>query len=239
VVAKRRQLARADSISGVTQRIPEATVTRLPVYLRALLEAAESQTLTLSSEALAERTGVNAAQLRKDLSHLGSYGTRGVGYDVEFLITQISRHLGLHQDRRVAIVGVGNLGQALAHYHGFPARGFRICAAFDADPGKIGLPVGDTVVRPVEDLVEIVRSEHVVIGLITTPPAVAQDVADKLVSAGVTSILNFAPTLIRVPDHIALRKVDLAIELQILSYYEQSSGVTAELQNDGGLAALS
>jgi redox-sensing transcriptional repressor len=209
----------------VNPRIPEATVTRLPVYLRALLEAAESHILTLSSEALAERTGVNAAQVRKDLSHLGSFGTRGVGYDVEFLVSQISRHLGLHQDRRVAIVGVGNLGQALAHYHGFPARGFRISAAFDADPAKIGQPIGDTIIRPIEDLVNVVRREKVVIGLITTPPTVAQEVADCLVEAGVTSILNFAPTLIRVPGHVALRKVDLAIELQILSYYEQSSGV--------------
>jgi redox-sensing transcriptional repressor len=222
----------------VSPRIPEATVGRLPVYLRALLEAAESQTLMLSSEALAERTGVNAAQVRKDLSHLGSYGTRGVGYDVEFLVAQISRHLGLNQDRRVAIVGVGNLGQALAHYHGFPARGFRISAAFDADPAKIGQPIGDTVVRPFDDLVEVVRREKVVIGLITTPPAVAQEVADRLVSAGVTSILNFAPTLVRVPSHVALRKVDLAIELQILSYYEQSSGVTAPLREGDGLAAL-
>jgi redox-sensing transcriptional repressor len=205
------------------------------VYLRALLEAAESRVLTLSSEALAERTGVNAAQVRKDLSHLGSYGTRGVGYDVDFLVTQISRHLGLNRDRRVAIVGVGNLGQALAHYRGFPARGFRISAAFDADAAKIGRPIGDTAIRPIEELVTVVRREAVVIGLITTPPGVAQEVADLLVSAGVTSILNFAPTLIRVPEHVALRKVDLAIELQILSYYEQSS---APLHDGGGLAAM-
>jgi len=222
----------------VNPRIPEATVSRLPVYLRALLEAAETHVLTLSSEALAERTGVNAAQVRKDLSHLGSYGTRGVGYDVEYLVSQISRHLGLDRDRRVAIVGVGNLGQALAHYHGFPARGFRISAAFDADPEKIGQPIGDTVIRPVEELVSVVRRENVVIGLITTPPAVAQEVADRLVLAGVTSILNFAPTLIRVPVHVALRKVDLAIELQILSYYEQSSAVDPGTHDGGGLAAM-
>jgi len=213
-------------------------VGRLPVYLRALLEAAETHVLTLSSEALAERTGVNAAQVRKDLSHLGSYGTRGVGYDVEFLVSQISRHLGLNRDRRVAIVGVGNLGQALAHYHGFPARGFRITAAFDADPDKIGQPIGDTVVRPIEELVSVVRREKVVIGLITTPPAVAQEVADCLVLAGVTSILNFAPTLIRVPPHVALRKVDLAIELQILSYYEQTSALAPDTHDGDGLAAM-
>jgi len=222
----------------VNPHIPEATVGRLPVYLRALLEAAESHVLTLSSEALATRTGVNAAQVRKDLSHLGSYGTRGVGYDVEFLVTQIRRHLGLNRDRRVAIVGVGNLGQALAHYHGFPARGFRITAAFDADAAKYGQTIGDTFVRPIDELVSVVRREKVVIGLITTPPEVAQDVADRLVAAGVTSILNFAPTLIRVPHHVALRKVDLAIELQILSYYEQSSEVPEPFRDGDGLAAL-
>ncbi len=209
--------------------IPEATVARLPVYLRALLDAYEHQTATLSSELLAERTGVNAAKVRKDLSHLGSFGTRGVGYDVEFLVRQISRQLGLNQDHRVAIVGVGNLGQALAHYHGFPARGFRITAAFDADAAKVGLPIGETVVRPVDELVDVVRSQGVAIAVITTPPQVAQDVADRLVSAGVTSILNFAPTVLRAPAHVALRKVDLAVELQILSFYQQRS----TLSDDG------
>jgi redox-sensing transcriptional repressor len=203
------------------------------VYLRALLEAAEQQTTTLSSEVLAARTGVNAAQVRKDLSHLGSYGTRGVGYDVEFLVRQISRQLGLNQDRRVAIVGLGNLGQALARYHGFPARGFRIVAAFDADPAKVGLPIGDTVVRPASELVEVVTQEKVGIAILTTPPAVAQDVADQLVVAGVTCILNFAPVLIRVPEGVFLRKVDLAIELQILSYYEQRAA-----SGEDGLDAL-
>jgi redox-sensing transcriptional repressor len=226
-------IGRDDPAAPRERDIPEATVARLPVYLRALLEAAEQQTTTLSSEVLAARTGVNAAQVRKDLSHLGSYGTRGVGYDVEFLVRQISRQLGLNQDRRVAIVGLGNLGQALARYHGFPARGFRIVAAFDADPAKVGLPIGDTVVRPASELVEVVTQEKVGIAILTTPPAVAQDVADQLVVAGVTCILNFAPVLIRVPEGVFLRKVDLAIELQILSYYEQRAA-----SGEDGLDAL-
>jgi redox-sensing transcriptional repressor len=213
--------------------IPEATVARLPVYLRALLEAAEQETTTLSSDVLADRTGVNAAQVRKDLSHLGSYGTRGVGYDVEFLVRQISRQLGLNHDRRVAIVGVGNLGQALARYHGFPARGFRVVAAFDSNPDKVGMPIGDTTVRPAGELVEVVSRERVGIAIITTPPNVAQDVADHLVQAGVTCILNFAPVLVRVPPGVFLRKVDLAIELQILSYYEQRTE-----GGEGGLESL-
>ncbi len=202
-------------------RIPEATVARLPVYLRSLLEVAEEKTTTISSERLADMAGVNAAKVRKDLSYLGSYGTRGVGYDVEYLLYQISRQLGLNQDRPVVIVGVGNLGHALANYGGFVARGFRVLALFDADPGKVGERVGDLEVQSINDLGEIVRGENAVIGVITTPEKVAQEVADRLVTAGVTSILNFAPSVLTVPPHVSLRKVDLSIELQILSFYQQ------------------
>jgi len=196
-------------------------VARLPVYLRALLEVAEVKTATISSERLAELAGVNAAKVRKDLSHLGSYGTRGVGYDVEFLLYQISRELGLTQDWPVVIVGIGNLGHALANYRNFSARGFRVVALLDSDPAKVGERVGDLVVRSLDDLEAIARSEHVAIGIIATPAAAAQDVADSLVKAGVTSILNFAPTVLSVPPHVSLRKVDLSIELQILSFYQQ------------------
>ena len=206
------------------RRIPEATVARLPVYLRSLLEAAEAKTTTISSERLAELAGVNAAKVRKDLSYLGSYGTRGVGYDVEYLLYQISRELGLNQDWPVVIVGVGNLGHALANYRGFSARGFRIVALFDSDPAKVGEELGTMTVRPMHDLDDVVRAEQVAIALITTPPNVAQEVADRLVAAGVTSILNFAPTVINVPAHVSLRKVDLSIELQILSFYQQQQG---------------
>jgi redox-sensing transcriptional repressor len=216
------------------RRIPEATVARLPVYLRSLLEMAEAKTATVSSDRLAELAGVNAAKVRKDLSYLGSYGTRGVGYDVEYLLYQISRELGLTQDWPIVICGIGNLGQALSNYKGFQARGFRIVALFDADPAKVGTLVSGLVVRSVDDLREIVAAEHVAIGVIATPPHVAQDVADRLVEAGVTSILNFAPTVITVPPHVALRKVDLSIELQILSFYQQrSTGPLAAEENTG------
>ena len=203
------------------RRIPEATVARLPVYLRSLLETAEGKVSTISSERLAELAGVNAAKVRKDLSYLGSYGTRGVGYDVEYLLYQISRELGLTQDWPVVIVGVGSLGQALSNYPGFQARGFRIVALFDSDPGKIGTEVAGITVSSMDDVQAVAQREHVAIGVITTPPAVAQEVADRLVAAGVTSILNFAPTVISVPSHVSLRKVDLSIELQILSFYQQ------------------
>jgi redox-sensing transcriptional repressor len=202
------------------RRIPEATVARLPLYLRVLGEASNHMG-TISSEALAARAGVNAAQVRKDLSYLGSYGTRGVGYEVDYLLRQISRRLGLDAERRIAIVGCGNLGQALAGYGGFPARGFHVVAAFDADPTKIGTTVGDTVVAPSSTLLEVLKGQEVDIAVITTPAPAAQGVADTLVEAGVASILNFAPTSIVVPDRVALRQVDLGIELQILSFYQQ------------------
>ncbi|HVL28980.1 MAG TPA: redox-sensing transcriptional repressor Rex [Acidimicrobiales bacterium] len=203
------------------RRIPEATVARLPVYLRALVEVAESKTATLSSERLAEMAGVNAAKVRKDLSYLGSYGTRGVGYDVEYLLFQINRVLGLTQDWPVVIVGVGNLGSALAKYRGFSARGFRVVALIDADRAKVGETVSGLPVRSLDDLPAIVEAEKVAIGIIATPASACQDVADRLVAAGVRSILNFAPAVINVPPGVSLRKVDLSIELQILAFYRQ------------------
>jgi len=209
----------------VGRHIPEATVARLPVYLRSLIEVAEVKIGTISSDRLAQLAGVNAAKVRKDLSYLGSYGTRGVGYDVEFLLFQISRQLGLTKDWPIVIVGVGNLGHALANYRGFAARGFRIVALFDADLSKVGERIGEHHIRAMTELDEIVRGGKVAIGVIATPAIVAQEVADRLTDAGVTSILNFAPTVLQVPEHVALRKVDLSIELQILSFYQQRAGL--------------
>ena len=202
------------------RRIPEATVARLPVYLRSLLELGGGVT-TVSSERLAEMAGVNAAKVRKDLSYLGSYGTRGVGYDVEFLLFQMSRELGLTQHWPVVIVGIGNLGHALANYGGFGASGFHVVALVDADTSKVGQLVGELAIRHLSELSDIVRSNSIAIGIIATPAAAAQEVADQLVTAGVTSILNFAPAVITVPDGVSLRKVDLAVELQILSFHQQ------------------
>ena len=216
------------------RRIPEATVARLPVYLRCLLEVADGNGgsgATVSSERLAEMAGVNAAKVRKDLSYLGSYGTRGVGYDVEFLLYQISRELGLTQDWPVVIVGLGNLGHALANYDGFSARGFRVVALVDADPRKVGETMGDLTVRHLDDLPAIVREARPAIGIIATPASAAQDVAERLVSCGIQAILNFAPVVLSVPPTVSIRKVDLAIELQILSFYQQrrANGFAAAL----------
>jgi redox-sensing transcriptional repressor len=204
-----------------TRPIPEATVARLPVYLRVLQELASQSIQTVSSERLAEAAGVNPPKVRKDLSYLGSYGTRGVGYDVEYLIYQISRELGLTQDWPVALVGMGNLGQALAGYKGFPERGFRIGAAFDKDETRIGEKVGDLVIEHIDDLERSLKEKGIAIAIIATPAAAAQETAERLVAAGVRSILNFAPTVLTVPPKIHLRQVDLSVELQILAFYEQ------------------
>jgi redox-sensing transcriptional repressor len=204
------------------RRIPDATVARLPIYLRSLLELSP-QTMTVSSEQLAESAGVNAAKVRKDLSYLGSYGTRGVGYDVEYLLDHMRRALGMTQDWPVVIVGIGNLGAALANYGGFGSRGYPVAALVDADPSVVGRRYGDLVVRHADELREVVDEHQIAIGVITTPASAAQAVADALVGAGVRSILNFAPTVITVPDDVSLRKVDLAVEMQILSFYQQHS----------------
>jgi redox-sensing transcriptional repressor len=200
--------------------LPEATIARLPEYLRALHHLAEVGHETISSEGLATAAGVNSAKLRKDLSHLGSYGTRGVGYDVEVLVGQIESVLGLTQRRAVALVGVGNLGHALAGYAGFGSRGFRIAALLDADAARVGERINGLLVRHIDDLDKVMREHHINIAVIATPSHAAQSVADRLVAAGVTSILNFAPCVLAVPDGVDVRKVDLAVELQILSFHE-------------------
>jgi redox-sensing transcriptional repressor len=209
------------------RRIPEATVARLPVYLRILSERFEAGVLSISSDELAEFAGLNAAKVRKDLSYLGSYGTRGVGYDVEYLVYQIRRELGLTHDWPVVIVGAGNLGQALAGYGGFGERGCPVGGIVDVDPDKVGTLVGGVRVRHLDDLAQIVQSRTISIGVIATPGSAAQAAADALVAVGVTSLLNFAPTVIGVPPGVSVRKVDLAVELQILSYYEQRRATAA------------
>lgn len=210
---------------------------RLPIYLRALVEMAENGVATVSSLALADATGVNSAKVRKDLSHLGSYGTRGVGYDVAYLIHQIRRELGLTQHWPVVIVGIGNLGHALANYRGFAERGFRAAALLDNDSAKIGEGVAGLRIRPIEDLRRIIRENDGLIGVISTPASAAQQVADLMVEAGIRSILNFAPVALAVPEGVSVRKVDLAVELQILTYYEQRKAALADVKRRGRAAS--
>ena len=218
-------MSRRPASDNASLGIPEATVARLPVYLRTLYALADRGIATVSSEELASAAGVNSAKLRKDLSHLGSYGTRGVGYDVEYLVYQVARELGLTQDWPVVIVGAGNLGRALANYGGFASRGFRVAALLDCDPGVVGSVIAGHVVRSADAIESVVTRHEVSIGVIATPAGSAQDVCDRLVAAGVTSILNFAPVVLGVPSGVDVRKVDLSIELQILAFHAQRRAV--------------
>ncbi|MDX1659416.1 MAG: redox-sensing transcriptional repressor Rex [Nitriliruptorales bacterium] len=214
--------------------IPEATVSRLPVYLQALVSSQEDGLATVSSDGLARAAGVNSAQVRKDLSYLGSYGTRGVGYRVQDLIEGISEVLGLEAERPVVIVGVGNLGRALSSYAGFREQGFRIRALVDADPDKIGTTISGVEIEPLSALPEIVSERGVSIAVLATPGGSAQEVADALVDAGITAILNFAPAHLDAPDGVTVRRVDLSTELQILSFYERLGAETGDSRPGGG-----
>ena len=203
--------------------IPEATVARLPLYHRCLLDLRDEGRPTVSSEQLADLAGVNAAKVRKDLSHFGSYGTRGVGYDVAHLLVEAASALNVDRDWPCVIVGAGNLGSALATFAGFTNRGFTVVGVLDVDPAKVGRPLGSLTVRHQDDLAELVAREGVAIGIVAVPPVAAQEAADRLVEVGITSILNFAPTVLDVPDHVQVRDVDLAVELQILAFHEDPS----------------
>lgn len=218
--------------------IPDATVSRLPMYHRSLLSLTARGVLLVSSEELAEASGVSSAKLRKDLSFLGSYGTRGVGYEVEFLLYQIARALGLTQVWPVVIVGIGNLGNALAGYPGFASRGFSVVGLFDTDPTRVGETVTvagkELIVSDISKLPQVVLSSGASIGVIATPEVAAQEVCDLMVRNGITSILNFAPVLIEVPAGVDVRRVDLATELQILAFHEQRKSQSALTQANAG-----
>ncbi|MDI9901255.1 redox-sensing transcriptional repressor Rex [Rhodococcus sp. IEGM 1409] len=198
--------------------IPQATVTRLAAYLRVLGVMSDRGTSIVSSEELAQASGVGSAKLRKDLSFLGPNGVRGVGYDVNRLRIRIERALGLDRGHKVVLVGVGNLGKALVGYGGFSRRGFEMVGLFDSDADRIGSRVGDLVVRSTEELTVACRELNATIGVISTPDEAAQGVCDQFVSAGLRCIMSFSPIALDVPDHVELRRVDLAVEMQVLSF---------------------
>ncbi|AIY02708.1 AT-rich DNA-binding protein [Arthrobacter sp. PAMC 25486] len=207
--------------AGQTRQLPPATVSRLTLYLRTLNALLAEGVENVSSDALAESAGVGSANVRKDLSYLGSYGTRGVGYDVANLSRQIAQALGLTHEWRVAIVGAGNLGRALARYAGFESRGFDVVALLDADQMVIGSEIGWLRVSDVANLETVLASTRANMVVLALPAGVAQSVCDRVVAAGVHSILSFAPVALSVPEHVNLRKVDMATELQILAYHAQ------------------
>lgn len=207
--------------------IPEATVARLAVYLRVLSGLADGGRSTVSSGELASAAGVNPAGLRKDLSHLGPCGVRGVGYEVATLRRRIAAVLGGEQSRACVLVGIGNLGSALADYAGFGTRGFEFVGLFDSAPGRVGQLIGGRTVRPMDDVEEVVTATRASIGVIATPAEVAQPVCDRLVAAGVRSILNFAPVALAAPAGVDVRQVDLSVELQVLAFLGQQRQVPA------------
>ena len=199
-------------------RISESTVRRLSHYYRVLEEVEAEGGRLISSHRLAEREGVTSAQVRKDLSCFGSFGRRGLGYNVAHLRQEIRSILGLDHRWRVGVVGVGNLGTALLLYRGFEKQGFDVVAAFDHDPARIGRPFGGVVVRDIAELPAVVKEGGLDLGVIATPLRAAQDVADALVAAGVRGILNLAPRKLFVPPHVALRTVDMTVEFESLSF---------------------
>ena len=200
-------------------KIPDRTVTRLSIYLRCLEELQTDGVDAISSRKLAERFGLNSAQVRKDLAYFGQFGVRGLGYYIRDLKSNLEQILGLKRDWEVALVGMGNLGSALAAYSRFPEQGFRITAAFERDPERVGTRVGAVPIHDVSKMVPTLRRRRIRIAIVATPAAVAQEVADLLVQAGVTSNLNFAPAQLVVPDGVKVQNVDLSVLLKTLSYH--------------------
>lgn len=199
-------------------RIPEATVMRLSVYSRYLFQLINENIETVSSGDIAHGVGVSSAQVRKDLAYFGEFGTRGVGYSVDELYGHLIKILGLDRRWNIAIIGAGKLGQALALYQGFTERGFSIGAVLDVDKNKIGTKLDNLTVEPLEMLQDRVKEKNINLGVITVPAQAAQDVTDQLIDVGVQAILNFSPRVLRVPDKVILRNVDLSVHLEVLSF---------------------
>ncbi|MGI6224892.1 MAG: redox-sensing transcriptional repressor Rex [Peptococcales bacterium] len=208
-----------------TLKIPEATIIRLSVYSRYLTQLDNKGVTSISSGEIAEGVGGSPAQVRKDLAYFGEFGTRGVGYNVRDLNQHIVKILGLDKKWKVIIVGAGNLGSALTQYKGFKERGFEIVGIFDNDLNKVGLTLNGIPISPISKLKEIVKEQNVEIGIIAVPSPFAQDIADNMVESGIRAILNFAPVVISLPVEVELRNVDLAVNLEILTFnLELNSG---------------
>jgi redox-sensing transcriptional repressor len=201
------------------QNVPDVIVSRLPVYLRALQRLADVGISNTSSQELGEKVGISAAQIRKDLSQFGEFGKQGTGYHIPFLIERISQILNVDRIWDVAVIGMGDIGHAVARYNGFSNRGFRVTMCFDSSPGKIGQKVDDFEIRDAKNMMEDIRNAGIKIAMLCVPASVAQDVADQLVEAGVRGILNYAPLKLIVPSNVRVQHIDPAIGLQRITYY--------------------
>ncbi|GIP37430.1 redox-sensing transcriptional repressor Rex [Paenibacillus sp. J31TS4] len=202
-----------------TERISEAVVRRLPIYLRFLTELSRMNVTTVSSQELGSKLDLNPAQIRKDLAYFGEFGKKGIGYDVEYLIEKIRQILKLDKTIQVVLVGAGNLGRALCNYNAYKQDQMKISAVFDATPDKVGAKIHNLVIQPMDKLAETIRQDKIRIGIITVPAAEAQGVADQFVEAGIEAILNFAPVVLKVPSHVRVHHTDFTAELQSLAYY--------------------
>ena len=202
-----------------SDKIPDIIIGRLPIYLRALQTLSEKGKKTTSSQELGDYVGISAAQIRKDISQFGEFGKQGTGYSIQFLVDKLREILRVNRLWDVAVVGVGDVGHALARYQGFVDRGFRVAMIFDVDASKVGQKIGDFVVEDSSRLVERVRAAKVKIAMVAVPAAAAQDVADRLVQAGVCAILNYAPTSLNVPNSVHVQHIDPSTHLQRMTYY--------------------
>lgn len=201
------------------QDIPKIIIGRLPLYLRVLRRLKNEGKVYASSQELGELLDISAAQIRKDLSHFGELGKRGTGYEIDFLIEKLDKILNIDKVWNIAVVGVGDVGHALARYNGFLNRGFKISAIFDSDPNKIGTQIRDLVIEDVKDMKDIIQEENIKIAVVATPASAAQEVTDQLVENGIKAILNYAPIYLKVPKNVHVEHIDPAIHLQKLSYY--------------------
>jgi len=202
-----------------TPKISESVVRRLPIYLRYLNELALKNVQTVSSQELGARLDLNPAQIRKDLAYFGEFGKKGIGYDVSYLIEKIRQILKIDQPINVALVGAGNLGRALCNYNMYQKDNMKIKAVFDNSPDKVGQAINHLTVEPLSKLEEIIKQERIRVGIITVPASEAQNVAEQLVNAGIEAILNFAPVIIKVPEHIRVHYADFTSDLLSLAYY--------------------
>lgn len=208
-----------EASAPIRPNIPDIVIGRLPIYLRTLKQLADEEYEVTSSQELANRLGISSAQIRKDLSHFGEFGKQGTGYNVTFLYRQLEKILNVDKIWPVALVGAGYLGHALAQYNGFESRGFRVVMVFDQDPAKVGQPIGDMLVEHTDMISHHLRERHCQIAIIAVPANAAQPVADKLIQAGVTSILCYAPTTLKLPDHVHIQYIDPVIHFQHMTYY--------------------
>ena len=198
---------------------PDVVIRRLPLYARSLRYLLDEDVRSVSSQELGERINVTAAQIRKDLSYFGEFGKQGIGYDVEKLLHQIERILGLNQQWPVALVGIGHLGEAIARYEGFRSQGIRIAALFDSDPNKIGVDINGLPIVNDAQIERVLREQGIKLAIIAVPASRAQEVADMLVAAGVRALLNYAPVVIQVPDSVWVRHIDPVAVLHSMTYY--------------------